>query len=62
MDGKGRILEEIAYDNTLADVKEFAGMVSKVVRTGTCNPGTRFVYLAPRQWIKPASTIPYHVM
>ena len=37
MDGKGRILEETACDNTLEDAKEFAGrMKRKYDRKGQC--------------------------
>ena len=37
MDGKGRILEETAYDNTLADAKEFAGRMKREYgRRGQC--------------------------
>ena len=37
IDDKGKILEEIAYDNTLTDAKEFAGrMKRKYGRKGQC--------------------------
>ena len=59
---KEKILEWTAYENTLADAKEFGGGTSMTVMAGTCNPDTQVVDFAPWQYIKNTSSLSCHVM